>query len=367
MDKVLVVKAVKPNYNTLSGGPPIMMVGGGGGGGRGGTTMRQRVGGLAGGLVGVAGALAGQHRSLGSLAQSMISGGAQGAALGGSLGRRLVGRKGQARADLREASRQQRAEDRARSAEELRNQGRGIGSRYNPAAKIRNYNYRVGRQEDEKEKLVRVRNQAADSARGAMGDEYRRQGNEMRRRNQSREEAQARAEGSEFGEENKRFAQDYRDMRENLQGLSEENKNQVFNDLNQAFKNYSNTSRVNPTQGSGMTVVVDAGGNQLAQGPQMNNMSAIQLPPAPGSVRSGNESADREGQGINDAQGFNFETENEPGDNMKSKTLAGAMQEDEEKDPSQQVLVQDNQRPPQGNRQQGPSTLRDAYNMDEGE
>ena len=74
MDKVLVVKAVKPNYNTLSGGPPIIMVGGGGGRGRGGTTMRQRAGSLAGGLVGVAGALAGQHRSLGSLAQSMISG-----------------------------------------------------------------------------------------------------------------------------------------------------------------------------------------------------------------------------------------------------------------------------------------------------
>ena len=30
MGKVLVVKAIEPNYNTLSGGPPVMMVGGGG-------------------------------------------------------------------------------------------------------------------------------------------------------------------------------------------------------------------------------------------------------------------------------------------------------------------------------------------------
>ena len=107
MDKVLVVKAIQPNYNTVSGGPPIMMVGGGRsrGGPAVGRTKREVVGGLAGGLVGVAGALAGQHRSLGSLAQAMISGGAQGKALGGALGRsRLVGvgRQRQARADYDE-------------------------------------------------------------------------------------------------------------------------------------------------------------------------------------------------------------------------------------------------------------------------
>jgi|5_EtaG_2_1085323.scaffolds.fasta_scaffold50434_2 hypothetical protein len=107
MDKVLVVKAIQPNYNTVSGGPPIMMVGGGRsrGGPAVGRTKREMVGGLAGGLVGVAGALAGQHRSLGSLAQAMISGGAQGKALGSALGRsRLVGvgRQRQARADYDE-------------------------------------------------------------------------------------------------------------------------------------------------------------------------------------------------------------------------------------------------------------------------
>lgn len=381
MDEVLVVKAVKPNYNTLSGGPPIMMVGGGGGGGRGGTTMRQRAGSLAGGLVGVAGALAGQHRSLGSLAQSMISGGAQGAALGGGLGRRLVGRRGQARADLREASRQQRAEDKARDAEELRNRGQGIGSMaslankrprlaavLNPAASIRRRNYEAGRQEDEKADLVRVRNQAADSARGAMGDEYRRQGDEMRRRHQAREKAIAREAGAGYGREMREGYGIYSDLRDHGM-VAGDITSQQFDNAMRAFnaREPIEPVRVDPsTQGSGMTAVKDAGGNLLA-GPEMNSMSVRQLPPPAGSVGSGNETADREGQGLNDTQGFNFKTENEPGDNMKPKTLADAMQEDEEEDPSRQVRVVDNRQPPQGNREQGPSTLRDAYNMDERE
>ena len=57
-----------------------------------GRTKRERLGGVLGGTVGVLGALGGQHRSLGGLVQSMISGGAQGKALGGALGRSgLVG------------------------------------------------------------------------------------------------------------------------------------------------------------------------------------------------------------------------------------------------------------------------------------
>ena len=39
-----------------------------------------------------------------------------------------------------------------------------------------------------------------------------------------------------------------------------------------------------------------------------------QLPPPAGSVASGNETADRAGQGVTDATGFNMQTENEPGD-----------------------------------------------------
>ena len=107
MDKVLVKQAISPQY-PIGAGAPIMVVGGGGnrGGGSRGRTLRQRAGGALGGLVGVAGALTGQHRSLGGLTQSMISGGAQGRALGEALGRKFVGRRGQELANLREAQKE---------------------------------------------------------------------------------------------------------------------------------------------------------------------------------------------------------------------------------------------------------------------
>ena len=76
MDKVLVTKAIRPNYNTLGGGP-VMVVGGNQGRGSRGRTGLERLGRGIGGLVGVTGALTGQHRSLGSLANAMVSGGAQ--------------------------------------------------------------------------------------------------------------------------------------------------------------------------------------------------------------------------------------------------------------------------------------------------
>jgi len=98
--KVLVKKAINAQY-PVGAGAPVMVLGGGGGSRRG-KTMRQRAGGALGGLVGVAGALTGQHRSLGGLTQSMISGGAQGRQLGEGLGRFASGRGSRAKANLRQ-------------------------------------------------------------------------------------------------------------------------------------------------------------------------------------------------------------------------------------------------------------------------
>lgn len=113
MSKILVTKAVKTQY-PVGAGAPILVLGGGRGGQARGRTLRERAGGFLGGTVGVLGALAGQHRSLGGLAQSMISGGAQGAGLGAGLARKVaVGRRGQAKADFNEQIRNQYAQARA--------------------------------------------------------------------------------------------------------------------------------------------------------------------------------------------------------------------------------------------------------------
>ena len=98
MSKILVTKAVEAQY-PVGAGAPILVLGGGRGGQARGRTLREKAGGFLGGTVGVLGAMSGQHRSLGSLVQSMISGGAQGAGLGAGLARKVaVGRRGQAKA-----------------------------------------------------------------------------------------------------------------------------------------------------------------------------------------------------------------------------------------------------------------------------
>ena len=93
MSKVL-VKAVEAQY-PVGAGAPVMVLGGGRGGGGRGRTKREKLLGALGGTVGVLGALTGGHRSLGGLAQSVISGGAQGKQLGSSLGRGITSRERQ--------------------------------------------------------------------------------------------------------------------------------------------------------------------------------------------------------------------------------------------------------------------------------
>jgi hypothetical protein len=96
-------KAISAQYPVGAGAPIMVLGGGGGGGGSRGRTLREQAGGIAGGLVGVAGALTGNHRSLGGLVQSAISSGTQGKQIGSALGRKFVGRRGQEIANLREA------------------------------------------------------------------------------------------------------------------------------------------------------------------------------------------------------------------------------------------------------------------------
>jgi hypothetical protein len=177
--KVLVKKAISAQY-PVGAGAPIMVMGGGGGGGGGarGRTKREIAGGALGGLVGVAGALTGQHRSLGGLAQSMISGGAQGKQLGGALGRVGVSRTRQARANYDEEAKR----DYARMTAEGRFEGRkyDVNDRINPATM--------------RSRVQEIR------AEDAMARE------EAKRQN-AQAVADARAFGSERGEERRRMAE----------------------------------------------------------------------------------------------------------------------------------------------------------------
>lgn len=122
MDKVAVRKAVGVQY-PVSGAPILVTGGGRRGRGAVGVTRGQRALGALGMLAGAAGALTGQHRSLGGLVQSAISGGAQGSALGRGVGRALTTRRGQARADMDEETRQAYAR---RHVEQGRGRFRGL-------------------------------------------------------------------------------------------------------------------------------------------------------------------------------------------------------------------------------------------------
>ena len=299
MDKVAVRKAVGVQYPVT--GAPILVTGGGGRGrGAVGVTRGQRALGALGMLAGAAGALTGQHRSLGGLVQSAISGGAQGSALGRGIGRGLTTRTGQARADLREQRRLDRATERAAELEQPYQEGRNLGSlamlegdgssrarrfaagAMNPGA----YNRRRAFERQEalrraNEANVGVRQQAQQNVEDAA---------QMRREGARFRQARAAARGDEFGAEDARYAQVARNFGNMVGGMG-------IDDLEHRTA-AAMAARQGPTNARGEEVAV-----QLPQ-----------LPPPPGSVASGNQTADRAGQGVTDATGFNMQTENEPGD-----------------------------------------------------
>ena len=188
-NQVLVKKAVRAVYPVSGGGPVMMLGGGGGGGGPRGKTLRERAGGFLGGVVGVAGALTGSHRSIGGLSNAMVSGGATGSQLGSALGRKFVGRRGQELANLKEAEKRENA----RLAAEHKLEFGASGFRDKPIADQRR-TYLRG---------VAVR-QAEDKQRA--------------KEEQMAREAHARAYGGKMGEEDKAFNAAARAIYEGVQG-----------------------------------------------------------------------------------------------------------------------------------------------------
>jgi hypothetical protein len=396
MGKILVKQAVEAQY-PVGAGAPILVLGGGRGGRGGqarGMTMRERAGGLAGGLVGVLGALGGQQRSLGGLAQSAISGGAQGAALGRGLGRMAVGRVGQARADMREAGKQARAEERARLAEATRARGEGFGSSINPAAALRRHRTRIRDEgQQELERVNRANQARLESQRQVsdylVGQEKRRR--EGREKVMGTEEAQREMDAMRSDSE---IGRNMKDIISSMYGMSDSEINAAFQQGGTAAREGRKQQQSNNVRVVGGKVLVNdkevqpdeqgnysapginitgsavmgggketrdamtrAMGEHLAAGgkpgdaaaamrqamPPQNNVRVVttadgtpvananQLAtqpqnsrigqPADGSVGSGNESADKDGQAVNDAQGYNTTTENEPSDTMPPNSM----------------------------------------------
>jgi hypothetical protein len=301
VDKVLVKKAISAQY-PVGAGAPIMVMGGGGGGGGGarGRTKREIAGGALGGLVGVAGALTGQHRSLGGLAQSMISGGAQGKQLGGALGRVGVSRTRQARANYDEEAKR----DYARMTAEGRFKGRkyDVNDRINPATMRR-------RVEEIRVEDAMAREEAKRQNQQAMAD--------------------ARAFGADEGNQRREDAERYSNMRTNM-GFGEDVQGfeQGMNAFNSAF---SEVNRVNPTGDS-----VDAAMQQAQTIPPQNRIGVINATAPTPSMSADSQLTGQDVQVANNPKNYDDKIEVEPPQGNASQLT-----------PSNQVAVQNMNTPEQ--------------------
>ena len=241
-NQVLVKKAISAQY-PVGAGAPIMVLGGGGGGGSRGRTLREQAGGIAGGLVGIAGALTGNHRSLGGLTQSMISGGAQGKQIGSALGRKFVGREGQARANLREEMADKYAT--ARASGEFDKYG--VSAERTPFTNIG----------------VRLTEQGGDSMMGRRLAELQRAKEAektMNNLNRQREEAHARAYGGQQGAADKVDAETMRNLRQRFGGgLDPFEASSRVNAMNEGFESRATpeSAEFYPTEGSFPVTVRD--------------------------------------------------------------------------------------------------------------
>lgn len=237
MDKVLVKKA-EVQYSMS--GQPIMVLGGGGRGGRA-RTLRESAGGLAGGALGALGALTGQHRSLGSLVQSGISGATQGAAIGRGLGRIAVSPESQARANLRQEMADKYAAARAS----------GEFDRYGISANQRTPRTRIG---------VMLAGQGNDSMMGRRLyelEQAKQAEKDMLAQQRAEAMARAKAQGTQHGEEDKRHAALSRKIKEAAaQGMSLDDYEQRINLVHAAARNQQQGGQPGGVDAAGRPVQV---------------------------------------------------------------------------------------------------------------
>lgn len=316
MDKVLVIKQqdrISAQYPVGAGGPVLVLGGGGDQRGARGRTLRERLGGATGKFLGALGALTGKHRSLGGVVQSAISGAAQGGAIGGALGRATVGRKGQAQADYDEATRQKYTEEDVRG-----NLGMFSGTKPKSPEEMRNQMKYLARQ--------RAEEQAEAKARA--------------REEQKRSDAYARAMGTQVGVEDRSALEELRRQAKKM-GVPIENLMRTMGgfagsrhmqryQIDEALEGLN----LEPEPPNQVAVV---GSNQDASGKPIRPIgpsNPVPMPPPPGTVGSGDESADPNAQVLNET-GFNTVTENEPSDNMPPQSQPPSMNEEEDEEDNQ--------------------------------
>jgi len=166
-------------------------------------TKRERLAGLAGGLVGVLGGLTGKHRSLGGLLGGMYAGGAQGAGLARGLAGKTVSRA--RRAQLKEQDDQLAAQAQQEGQRRFR-ENRPIGIRARNARMLAAEDERLARAGSAQEELRA--SQAASKRMGKIGRDFRVAQDKTARREVSREDlARARQLREYTPEQLERFRQ----------------------------------------------------------------------------------------------------------------------------------------------------------------
>ena len=293
----------------VGAGAPVMVLGGGShGGGSRGRTLREQAGGTLGGLVGVAGALTGQHRNLGSLVQSMISGGAQGRQLGSALGRKFVGREGQAAADLREEMADKYA--RARASGEFDKYGISAGR--TPFTNIGVMLTEQGGDSMMGRRLAELQ-RAKEAEKNTMAEE------------RERAMADAKAFGADEGGRRRQMAEDLENFVK-VTGMDPARASEFMAKFGQRINAMQEQQA--SSQGQDVAVVDPMANSPIAQG-------APALPPAnnEGSALDAINNVEQAGEKMMTETGMDHDGELTENEKALQRTLAQNQTEDEEEDP----------------------------------